>query len=747
MRFTELVLQGVRRFGQTHRFPLGDGLTVFVGGAGAGKTSFVDVIVHLLFPDTSEPATTAFQAQGSDVCRVALTLDDGRGQVYRLVKDLLRGSLALTRFDAGSQQFAPVSTTPAEILQYLSSTLQLPQRDLFEGLYVLRASDLPSAAPAPAGDAGLGVAPPAGGPPGALAGGGAPPGLQAGSGGFPGYQGDSGGGGGGQFPGYQGGGFDDGGEVLPDEPQELRSQIEVLERDLSAARMVDDLQFKLDGLQSEMFELEDKSKGVRQAQQRLEDLRQKQDQFSDLAELPGDFEDRVKSYKQDGERHARDLARLDEERERWEKQAEGSLPAPLLRNRNFQLGLAGGLVALLAGTAGFFTLESLRWLALLSIPAFGVVVIAAMRHIDQIMSAERAETRLGLLDERRKKLERQFELESSIVKRTMDRVGAESPERVLEMYAKRNELLQAIQQAEQEVAKQQAQAGQANLEQRKAELQSEIDGIEAELAGMSGLMMSPSEMERKLGLMRDKLDWLQSGGAGGAAGGPGGDPAASPGVGRPPGALGGGDPAAALGVGAPPGAMGGGDPAAALGVGAPPGAMGGGPAAGELGPAGAEPLQAGPADGGGGGPVVCRRLLKLAEDLFLTDLERLAPAICPRASQFMAALSTNAYIKLQFDPRAEVELVEAASGVPSPLAALPAEQQDRAFLALWLTVIEAFSKKTPVPVLLDDPVAALPAALQPLTGRMLAGIGRGTQVVLLTAHSELAQHGAAAYSL
>jgi len=454
MRFTELVFQGVRRFGQTHRFALGDGLTVFVGGAGAGKTSFVDVIVHLLFPDTSEPATTAFQAQGSDVCRVALTLDDGRGQIYRLVKDLLRGSLALTRFDAGSQQFAPVSSSPAEILQYLSSTLHLPQRDLFEGLYVLRAGDLPSSAPTPAG-----------GPPGALAGGVGPPGLQTGAGGFPGYQGDTGGGGGVQFPGYQGGGFDDGGEVLPDDPQELRSQIEVLERDLSAARMVDDLQFKLDGLQSEMFELEDKSKGVRQAQQRLEELRQKQEQFSDLADLPGDFEERVKSYKQDGERHARDLARLDEERERWENQAEGSLPAPLLRNRNFQLGLAGGLVALLAGTAGFFTLESLRWIALLSIPAFGVVVIAAMRHIDQIMSAERAEIRLGLLDERRKKLERQFELESSIVKRTMERVGADSPERVIEMYAKRNELLEAIQQAEQGVAKQQ-EIGRASCRER-----------------------------------------------------------------------------------------------------------------------------------------------------------------------------------------------------------------------------------------------------------------------------------------
>jgi hypothetical protein len=744
MRFTELVLQGVRRFGQTHRFPLGDGLTVFVGGAGAGKTSFVDVIVHLLFPDTSEPATTAFQAQGSDVCRVALTLDDGRGQVYRLVKDLLRGSLALTRFDTGSQQFAPVSSSPAEILQYLSSTLHLPQRDLFEGLYVLRAGDLPSAAPAPA--AGPGAAP-AGGPPGALTGGSPPAGLQTapggGAGGFPGYQGDAGGGGG-HFPGYQGGGFDDGGEVLPDDPQQLRSQIDVLERDLSAARMVDDLQFKLDGLQSEMFELEDKSKGVRQAQQRLEELRRKQDQFSDLAELPGDFEERVKSYKQDGERHARDLARLDEERERWEKQAEGSLPAPLLRNRNFQLGLAGGLVALLAGTAGFFTIESLRWIALLSIPAFGVVVIAAMRHIDQIMSAERAETRLGLLDERRKKLERQFELESSIVKRTMEQVGADSPERVIEMYAKRNELLAAIQQAEQDVAKQQAQVGQANLEQRKAELQSEIDGIESELASMSGLMMSPSEMERKLGLMRDKLDWLESGGA---AGGAAGAAAAPLGGGAPPGAMGSGDPAAALGVGAPPGAMGGGDPAAALGVGAPPGAMGGGGAAGGLGPAGPEPLQAGPAGGGGAGPEVCRRLLKLAEDLFLTDLERLAPAVCPRASQFMAALSTNAYTELKFDARAELELVEAASGVPSPLAALPAEQQDRVFLALWLTVIEAFSKKTPVPVLLDDPVAALPPELHPLTGRMLAGIGRGTQVVLLTAHSELAQHGAAAYSL
>ena len=713
MLFSELVLQGVRQFSKTHRFPLGGGFTAFVGGAGAGKSTFVDVLTHILFPGGQELSTQEFVSKGSDVCRAALTIDDGKGQVYRLVKDLVRGSTALTRFDPASQKFVPVTSTPAEILQYFSSTLHLPQQDVYEGVYVTRPGNLPSSAStnsavsADGMDDQLGV----GMPPGALQGAGDGP-----AGNFPGYQGD--GGGESSFPGYQGGeGSDAGGGVLPDDIDEVRSQIEILTRDLANARMVDDLQFRLDGLQSEQFKLEQKSKGVREAQARVDQCQQAMQGFGQLADLPGDFENRVKSYKNDKEHYHRDLKRVGEERSRWEKKATLSAPGPMRHNRNFLLGMVGGFVALGAGGAGFFMMEGLRWAALADIIFFGIALVAALRHLDLEMGVERAQARLVVLDERQLKTERQFELESSIVRRTMVQVGVEAPEQVLDMYTKRNKALAALAAAEKELASQRAQAGLKESEGRKAEVEAEIDKLDSQLAGLSGMLMSPIDMENQLDALRDKLHMLEQGGS------PAAQPAATP------------------------------FDLSSLGVGAPPGALSGSAGGGLAGP---DPF-AGLSDAGAGaaaqpgspsaGGAVCTRLVKLAEDLFLVDLEKMNGMLSPRAGQFLAALSANSLSQVQIGPKGEVSVVDSTSGASCLVNGLTPEQQDQVYLALKLTIIEAFSKQQKVPVFMDDPFSKLPASLHEMVGRLLAGIGRSTQLVLLTSQTELAKHASASFSL
>jgi len=266
MYFSELVLQGVRNFAQMRRIPLGQGFTVFYAESGAGKSTVVDVVVHLLYPNPTEPATTAFQAAAGAPCRASLMMDEGDDK-YRLVKDLASGSIALTKMDSSTQRFVTVTAAAAEILQYLTSQLHLPQRDILESVYLARDSALPSNMPR--------VAAPIGTPPG-----GAPP-AGAVMGGARGSQGGTKrrlppsthlpqGGGGAAFPGYQG--MDSGEDVLPDDPEEIKKQIETLQRDLSMARETDDLQFKLDGLQSEIFKIDQKLKGVKDANASVEQL-------------------------------------------------------------------------------------------------------------------------------------------------------------------------------------------------------------------------------------------------------------------------------------------------------------------------------------------------------------------------------------------------------------------------------------------------------------------------------------------
>lgn len=722
MRFAELVLQGVRNFQDTFRLPIGGGWTVFVAGAGAGKSTIVDVLFHVLYPDTTEPGTSLFLSPAGGPCRVALLLESDKGERYRLVQDLASGAIALTRHDAQQGSFVPVSSTPAEIMQYLGSQLHMPQRDVLEGVYLLREQSLPSMMPrAPAATTAAELATPDVARPERKL----PPSPH-----FPPE-----GGGGGGFPGYQG--MDAGQEVLPDDPAEIRQQIEVLERDLAIAVEVDEQQFKLDGLQSELFEIEQKFKGVQQAEGRVVQVEERLKEFERLGELPGDFENRVRDFRQSKEKLDRDMGRLDEEQQRWEKRAQEEAPGPLKRNHLFLIGLAVGMVSLAVGVAGFFTFEPLRYVALLDIAGFGLAMVMAVRHIDKTGSLERSQARLSMIDERREKLQRQFDLESSIVRKTMQDVGVDNPAQIIEQYNRRNKLQAELEEARQNLEQKKAESGLEEVSAKKQALEEQIAEIEGKLAGASGLMMSPREMERKLAALRERLQIIESGGTPPAASSAGQDiqAAGAGGIDEYGNVDLGGDTAGdMLGVGAPPGAA-----VDGFGAGGPPGAA--------LHPKGKPGL---PRVAAAALPVEtldpCQRLVKLAEDLFLGKREQVEPMLAPRAGQYLAALSGQTYTRLGFAADGSVQCSE-ASGTPVSFAQMPAAVQDLVYLALRFTVIEAFSHKQPVPVLLDDPFSRLPANLHDLTGRMLAGLGGSTQVIMFTGQSSWSQYATASFHL
>ncbi|HUU00333.1 MAG TPA: hypothetical protein VM425_02725 [Myxococcota bacterium] len=700
MLFSELVLQGVRNYQQMHRIPVGLGFSVFVGGQGAGKSTAIDVVTHLLNPNPTEPATDRFKSSDPSLCRAALLIDDDSGQRYRLVQDLLRGSMALARLDPATKQFVPVSNSPTEVRQYLTSQIHLPHIDVFEEIFITRRSSFPTAAGETTAEA-LGV--------------GLPPTVS-----LPPTAGLAGGGGSSHFPGYQGG--DSGEEVLPDNPDELRSQLNVLRHDLSMAKEVDDLQFNLDGLQSKLFKMEQKTKGVGEASSRVENLEAELGRFDKLGELPGDFERRIREFEKSKGKLDRDKARLNDEQEKWDKRANQAIPGPLTQDRNFVLGLSLGLGAIGVGVLGFFLEEYLRYVALLDIAGFGLALVAAVRHIDRSQAAQRSQARLAMIDERREKLQRQFDLESSIVRSTMVQLDVSDPQQIIEQYAARNKVAGALEKARQDLEAQKNDPAFAETESQQAQLRAEIAELEEKLAGAGGLMMGPKEMERRIGLIEDKLARTESGA-----------PAASE---QTDGWLGGEDPIQVsgndpydLGVGLPP--AGGRPPGASLhkpgGHGLPPS-----PALESSGP---RP---------GSGPF--DRLMKKADDLFLVDRQRIELMLAPRAGQYLSAFSAQAQTQLSFGPGGLIEVAD-GTGSRTAAATLPAADQDLVYLALKLAVIENACKQQPVPVFLDDPFGGLPAGLQDLLGRALANIGSQTQVVLFTREAAWAQHATASFQL
>jgi hypothetical protein len=484
------------------------------------------------------------------------------------------------------------------------------------------------------------------------------------------------------FPGYQGEASNQG--LMPKDPNEIRKQIETLERDLRSAQQVDDLQFKLDGLQSEMFGLEEKLKTIKTEQDNLEKVRSRLLQFGKLEGLPGDFENRANAFSQEKKRFGRDTERISEEIDRWKKKTEMGQQESLIKNKIFLIGLLGGLLSVLGGVAGFFFLGQLRYLALLDMVFFGVALVAVFGHLDRIMGAETGRSRMQLLQKRRKELKDKHASEAAMIEETLEKTGAESPEEVISLFAKKREVEAKVQSAEKKLAEQQKLIDQNSTQSKRDELQSQIDEIDSTLLGMSGMMMSPAEMTRRIAALKENLQQIESG--------------------------------------SPPQVHG--PTPAAEGFGLP-----------EPGPVGQSTSQ------------VFAKLLRLGEDLFLQDADRLNSSLSPRISQFVAVLSQNRFTQCILGIRGQIHLLGAGQKEPVAVAQLTPQDQDMVYLSMKFAFIEAFSKKQALPVFLDEPFVVFSKAQQDLLARLLAGVSRHCQVVLFTSNVEMTRHATASFGL
>ncbi len=710
MQFSELVLQGVRRFDQMYRLELGNGFTLFCGAEGAGKSTIVDIIIYLLFARTDPTDSNAFAGKSGDVCRAALTMLDHKGQPYRLVKDLSRGSVVLTSQDAATGRFVPVSTLRADILQYLGANFHLPSQDVFEGIFVTRASDLPSARPAAASRPPE-QAPAAGVSKGNIVG-------RRQDGPVSGLRGkpSSSGGVARPLPPSQiisdAGAFvvtgstyrddADDQEVLPDDEATLREQLALLQRDLAAVSEADELQFEVDGLQKQVFDIDSRLRGIKEIGDKISQLENDLQRYEKLSALPENFEKVAKAYHDRTAKHKADLARLEEERAAWEQRTIESERPPLLKNRTFQIGLLIGVGALVVGLLGFVFYEPLRYLALVDLVGFAIAGVAVIRHIDYRANAERSRKRLDLSAARRQKLDRQFDLDTAMVRRALEQFEVQTPEALLDAVKQRNQVLIALRQARDQEQAKRNELGVEQLEAKRAALGEKIKQIEGKLAAFGSTALHPKDMERRIKRIKEKLE--RPGGASAAL-------AASD-----------ENYAGTLDY----------DTTSA----SPPRRFSKGRADAD---ASTQPVDI--------GPDACQTLLLLGQDLLLKDSEQLAAVLAPRCSQYVEVLTDKAFSRVAINPGGTLDCIEGSGGGSIPFTTLPMSMQDLIYLGLKCTLIELSSATQPMPVIFDDAFRSISERHYDVIGKLLASLGRNTQVILLARSPELARYASASFSL
>ncbi len=461
MHFLELAAQSVKGCSPSTRAALNPGYVV-LRPPSAEPFGLGGLFLALLYSD-GRGGDAAFAAQGG--AKVAVTLQGNDLTPYRLVREL-GGAGALQRLNRTAQRFEVVTQDAQEMGQFLRAQVGLPQRTQFELLYTLTSSQLPSKRPQRA-----------------VPGSASPKPMLA--------------------------------QAVPVRAAEDLAQAEAkvreLEREMELSLSVDQLQFKLDGLASQMFELETKLKST---QTFRDQLSQAQAAFEATPTpqslgLSEDLFEHLERYETLVQKHEEAMARLEQEREAAvSRSAAVSTIEPLYRDRLFLAGVGLGLVCLVAGAS---LGGMMRYLALLGIPLFGFAAVIALRWIDDLQGSQRTNRKGDFLAAREKKIREDFEAGARPVKEALHVLRVDSPKEVGEILSARAAHAHRVSELQDRLMQAETDPEFAQARQDYEALQRESDGINEQLRERSGgYIRDPREIERELARMRESIALARS---------------------------------------------------------------------------------------------------------------------------------------------------------------------------------------------------------------------------------------------
>lgn len=434
MRFVDFALQGFLDLQGAAQVRFGSALTA-VGTQPVRAETLARAILEAIFAEGYDPASVRLAAAGARSTRAVITFQSADESVFRLVRDIVRGSAQLLRYESDSRDFVPVATDAIEIAQFLRGRVGVPSRDIFTQAFVVRAGDLPSQQAAVA-SAPVARSAPAGAP-----------------------------------------------RPLSEQDRAQRKQrLEQLRRALAAHENVQALEYELDGLQKRRFDLEDQlarrdmdSTAVDEARERYQKLRY-------LEALPDDFSLKVEYYHDAVARRAQELERWEREREELERISRALSVEPIARDWRLWTGLVGGAAALACG----FVLDGpLRLAALADIPAFGLSAFVLWQHLSSLELRDNNRRKLKLSDRRKELIETRDESEIRDVEAATAQLGHRDVDELVRHWEGLTVAKAELESAQREYQRVQNDPELHHMKVEYAELRERIGALETQLASSS----------------------------------------------------------------------------------------------------------------------------------------------------------------------------------------------------------------------------------------------------------------------
>lgn len=564
MHFLEVAVQNVRGFSAQGRFQLKPGYLVLKPPA-AEITPLAALSLALLYAD-GRGDDASFSAQADKRGKSAITMLGQDNITYRLLREL-GGSGTLHKQTVPGQPPELVSGDTAEIGQFLRAQVGLPSRNVWEQVCCLMPSQLPSRRPR------VRTSKPDLKRP-SMPGAASNPGLHSGHG-HGGLASNP------NMPALASTQAVAPAENIP----AAEAKVKELEQELVKSREMEEVQFKLDGLNSQLFETERKLKsteGLKAAVRDAENAWNAAPTPESLG-LPADILTRVERYSKVVAKKDDALNRLAVEREQDAAAAPVAVE-PLKQNRLFWAGLGAGALFLLGGIILGFAVDSgWRYLTLLDIPAFGFAAMLALRYVDDLSKTSTVRNKEGMFSAREKKILDEFEAEVAPVRKAMKILELENHEDIPGVFERKGLLEQRLNELRDQLAAMEADPDFVAAGQQRDEIKQQIDELSVEVSRKGSFVRDLREVERELSRTKESIVLAKAG--------------------------------------------------------APP------PTPAGAGPAGAEPAGMGSGPMEDPSPVV----MMLAADLLSTDITTLGGMLRDRCTQYLSALTDRRYLGVEWD--------------------------------------------------------------------------------------------------
>jgi hypothetical protein len=482
MHFVEVAVQNVRGFSAQGRFQLKPGFLVLKPPS-PELSPLAGLSLALLYAD-GRGGDLGFVAQGQKTGKAAFTLLGQDNLTYRLLREL-GGSGSLHKQTAPGQPPELVSQDSAEIAQFLRSQVGMPGRVTFEQVYCLTAAQMPSRRPrARTSKPDL-----------------KRPSLSS----IPGMHSPS-------NPGMPGLASTQAVAPAEDIPA-AEAKVKELEAEMVKSREMEELQFKLDGLNSQMFEVERRLKSTEGLKVAIRDAEAAWSAAPtpESLGLPADILTRVERYPKAVARRDDALNRLNAEREQ-EAQSAPVAVEPLKDNRTFWIGLGAGVLFLLSGIIlGTILDPAWRYLTLLDIPAFGWAAMLALRYVDDLSKVTNVGSKEGMFSKREKKILEEFDAEAAPVRLAIKALELESHEDLPAVFERKGLLEQKVNELREQLVAAESAPEFVQASEQRDTIKQQIEELSAEVSKKGSFVRDLREVERELSRTKESIALAKAG--------------------------------------------------------------------------------------------------------------------------------------------------------------------------------------------------------------------------------------------